>query len=304
MAKRSLGIKGVTLGIILLFVGTGIIPVSLSKTEKRYGASQGTWLYVGGSGPGNYTRIQDAIDNASDNDTIFVYSGMYNENIVINKSIALVGQERTTTVILGANGSVIINLQDCCVELQGFTIQKGNETNDVGISIGECWSSHIHGNSVISCGIGMLMIGTESTTISNNTILNCTEGLFIGQIANITITHNRIEGNRKGSGITLGGVLFGIQYKNYIIRNTIKNHSVGLYLFGAWSVVIQGNNFIGNQQHAFFVSSLFNKWNQNYWNQSSNLPKIIPGQIGGIFVKIKIPFINVDWHPAQEPYDL
>jgi len=51
----------------------------------------GKTLYVGGSGAGNYTRIQDAIDNASDGDTVFVYSRRYIENIVIEKSLSLIG---------------------------------------------------------------------------------------------------------------------------------------------------------------------------------------------------------------------
>ena len=53
-------------GIILLFVGTCIIPVPAQDTEKpSLPTSSGKWLYVGGDGPGNYTRIQDAVDNAS-----------------------------------------------------------------------------------------------------------------------------------------------------------------------------------------------------------------------------------------------
>lgn len=52
-----------------------------------------TWYVddVPGSGPGNppedFISIQDAIDNASDGDTIFVYSGIYHENIIVDKSI-------------------------------------------------------------------------------------------------------------------------------------------------------------------------------------------------------------------------
>ncbi|MBN2065256.1 MAG: hypothetical protein JW771_00415, partial [Candidatus Thermoplasmatota archaeon] len=34
--------------------------------------SSGTRLYVGGVGPGNYSYIQDAIDNASEGDTVFI----------------------------------------------------------------------------------------------------------------------------------------------------------------------------------------------------------------------------------------
>ena len=58
-------------------------------------------LYVGGSGPGNYSSIQSAIDAASDGDTVFVYSGTYSEPITIEKKLNLIGEEKTTTIIDG-----------------------------------------------------------------------------------------------------------------------------------------------------------------------------------------------------------
>jgi len=44
-------------------------------------------LYVGGSGFGNYSTIQDAVDNASSGDTVYVYddSSPYIENVVVDK---------------------------------------------------------------------------------------------------------------------------------------------------------------------------------------------------------------------------
>jgi len=74
-----------------------------------------------------------------------------------------------------------------------------------------------------------------------------------------------------------------------------------MYLGIANWVAIQENNFIGNQQAAFFTASFFNFWDRNYWGKSSHLPKIIPGRLG---LRGIIPFINFDWHPAAEPYDI
>jgi nitrous oxidase accessory protein NosD len=302
MKKNPLiGVSIVAVVVLILGSLSNVVGYQTQNIEKSLSTTTGNWLYVGGSGPGNYTRIQDAIDNASDKASIYVYSGIYNENIVINKSISLIGQDRDTTKILGANGTEIIRLQDCSVELTGFTIEKFNETNDVGISLTDCWNCYIHENTVTSCGTGLLMGSTDSTIISNNTIVYCSNGMFFGIIANITITYNRIEGNGKGSGIELWGVAFGILYKNYITRNSIMNYSLGLDLFGAWSVFIQQNNFLGNQKDATFMLSFLNKWNQNYWNQPSILPKIIPGRLG---LRGLIPVINVDWHPAKEPYTI
>jgi hypothetical protein len=84
----------------------------------------GRTLYVGGSKPGNYTKIQDAIDNASDGDTVFMYSGRYNESIFINKSIVVCGQERNTTFIEGgANPYTFVRIVGANVVFKRFRIE-------------------------------------------------------------------------------------------------------------------------------------------------------------------------------------
>jgi len=83
MDKNPLIRKGLAVGIILLFIGTNVIPSTAHIIEKpSLPASRDNWLYVGGSGPGNYTLIQDVIDNASDNNTVTITlkSGQYDMN--------------------------------------------------------------------------------------------------------------------------------------------------------------------------------------------------------------------------------
>ena len=85
MKKKMVGIL-----VCMLMIGT-VIPVSGNVLLERTSipTSSGNTLYVGGSGPGNYTSIQEAIDNSEDGDTVFVYddSSPYYENLVIEKSI-------------------------------------------------------------------------------------------------------------------------------------------------------------------------------------------------------------------------
>jgi len=64
---------------------------------------------------------------------------------------------------------------------------------------------------------------------------------------------------------------------------------------------IYSNNFINNGRSATFrLLSFFNKWDGNYWGEPRTLPYPIIGCLG-LFIP---SWVNFDWHPASEPYDI
>ena len=69
----------ITLGFVGILVFEGVV--------NKGGVEAAITLYVGGSGPGNWSKIQDAIDNSTDGDTILVYAGIYYEDIIVNKRL-------------------------------------------------------------------------------------------------------------------------------------------------------------------------------------------------------------------------
>jgi len=92
--------------VCILMIISMILPVSgiiVSEKTSQLLTTSGNILSVGGSGPGNYSTIQGAINAANDGDTVFVYddSSPYNENIIITKPIVLLGENKLTTVIHG-----------------------------------------------------------------------------------------------------------------------------------------------------------------------------------------------------------
>jgi len=70
--------KIITISSIFLFLIIVVIPTVLSDESAKT-------IYVNDDGTVAFISIQDAIDNASDGDTIFVYNGTYYEHITIDK---------------------------------------------------------------------------------------------------------------------------------------------------------------------------------------------------------------------------
>jgi len=81
-------------------------------------------ITVNASGSGDYISIQNAINNAINGDTIYVEPGIYQENIVVNKSLNIIGDGANITTIDGSNsGNVVIVTKDQ-VNISGFHIQN------------------------------------------------------------------------------------------------------------------------------------------------------------------------------------
>jgi parallel beta-helix repeat protein len=324
---------GICIFVSMLMIVSTIVPVSGTVlTEKMTRPlTTGNTLYIGGSGPNNYTKIQDAIDNASDGDTVFVYddSSPYLENIVVDTSISLIGEDKETTVIDGADIGNGVNLTADYVTVKGFTIQNCNRSgiclssnhnsiidnilieNQYGIAIdmknlsANLSLSQGH-NTIINNGGGIFLVGQWNNTIRGNIISQTEFGIMLMAAANNNISFNSISENEIG-------VWIWMSYNTMMYRNNVAyngNFGVGT-IFTSADKILQ-NNFIGNNRSALSSQSFLYKikmlkmkfnfpirrniWNENYWDEPRSIPYMIPG-----LLKIKF---WVDWHPAQEPYDI
>jgi len=91
---------------LILYLGVAVAPLIPAITiTSTTSLSNGDTLYVGGTGPGNYSTIQDAIDAANTGDTVFVFNGTYTGEVgyygvYVDKSINLVGENKYTTIFI------------------------------------------------------------------------------------------------------------------------------------------------------------------------------------------------------------
>jgi len=283
-----------TLGIILLFLCCSLSFTTVSDENNIN--QDGKTLYVGGSGEGNYTKIQDAIDNASDDYTVFVCGGTYLENVIVDKSIVLVGEDRNSTIIDGLNKGSVINVKVESVLIENFTIRNGTS----GIK-SDPYKTSISYNIITNNDKGIESSYSENVSIIGNIISKNNYGITCYRTEDSIIKDNHILSNK------IVGILFdlatipGMGCKNNSVSyNIIQKNSIGIYLSDSPSNNINYNNFYQNIVDASFNSAFVgNDWNYNYWNRPRILPKPI---IGTIYYYI--PWLNFDWFPAKEPHDI
>ena len=233
--------------VILLLLSSGFVGVSYTVKKSSPVSIDGNTLYVGGSGPDNYTTIQSAIDNASGGDTVFVYddSSPYYENLVVNKSINLIGEDRDTTVVNGSHLFDIIVINTGYVLVEGFTLTNcGWSDDDSCINIYSN-NNKICNNEFIFSHYGITINSGCYNFISNNNFNNNCVGI---RVRRYDCNYNNISSNNiifNGySGIEITGS------RNEIYKNNISNNDVGIRLTIPSSYNIISNNIIRTNQES------------------------------------------------------
>jgi parallel beta-helix repeat protein len=185
--------------------------------------------------PGCLKTISAAVAAAAPGDTIKVDSGTYKEDVVIGKSLSLVGEDHNTTFIdaAGLANGVYVDGWDnnglSDVIVTGFTIENANFE---GVLVNNAGAITIFGNIVrgndrnlqpanaactslpifetsegSDCGEGIHLMGTEHSVVSDNLVEQNAGGILISDETTTShdnvVERNLVENNLYGSGITL-----------------------------------------------------------------------------------------------------
>ncbi len=214
-----------TLVIVMLLTGS-------KDTEART-------ITVDENGGADYEKIQDAMDVAEDGDTVRVYEGLYEENVVVDKSVSLEGNGTDFTTIDGGGSGDVVVISADWVNLSGFTVTGSGDHPDAGIkvesnniAISNCVCSRNH--------YGMHLEGdhntiTSTTCDSNNYISISIKGDYNTLANNICSNHN----------------LTGIELLHYSDHNTLEN-----------------NTFLNNNRGISLVKSSHDSITNNYFSSN------------------------------------
>jgi nitrous oxidase accessory protein len=252
MQPRFIGKKCLAVGIILLFIGTAIIPSTAQNIEKSSSASRGHWLHVGGSGPGNYSKIQDAIDNANDGDTVFVYNGLYEERLTIRNAIRLIGESKNATIVRDTNTSdegILIYVRHSGIMISGFTLWSESDFGKIISNVnsgGSITNMMISNNTFEETSIefGIYLRDCDYSTITQNTFyLNHSRSIYLESGQYCVISNNHMNGIGMSGGIEL----YLVSYSN-ISNNSIILSNQGIVLTSSQFNTISNNYFFNNTQ--------------------------------------------------------
>jgi len=238
-------------------------------------------------GKGTFSTIQDAIDNASNSDTILVYQGVYKETITIDKSLSLVAVNKNSITISYPENETetsIIKIKEGNCSIDGFMIISYNSSIQLrGIEVTSS-NNKITNNTIQDTYYGIYQEKSNNNTISNNMIYNTSTGLSLKYSNNNKIISNNLSGNYE----------YGIyaQYqsnKNLFNLNILSKNTNGMRLKSSIQNTIKENIIkdsrqrgiylcCGARENTIFNNSLINNWlsaddhydNQWYFNNIGN----------------------------------
>ncbi|TVR76056.1 MAG: T9SS C-terminal target domain-containing protein [Saprospirales bacterium] len=170
--------------------------------------------------------IQYAIGQANGGDLIYVSSGVYNENVSINKPLTLIGANEnndcnsrvTESVIAPASGAPVTITSDE-VTINGFEINAPN--HGVAIELSNTSNISILYNNVNSIGTD---IGFGGPPTNSNTVHAIRYQLDAGSYANIDVSYNCIS-NISHSGNTFNSAS-GIGFLQSTSQGTLNDITI------------------------------------------------------------------------------
>jgi len=227
-------------------------------------ASPTTWT-VDDDGAADFNTIQEAVNQATSGDRIFVRIGIYYEHVIINKSVSLIGENTDSTIVDGNETGSVISITANSVSIEGFTIKRSGllaNEYDSGIFVDHSSGNNISHNTITDNYYGISLYSSANNLVSENTITDNYYGISLYSSVNNLVSENTITNNEYGISLYSS-------VNNIVSENTITDNDYGIIVFDSSTNVIFHNNFVNNDPQAYSYNSI-NVWDNgkegNYWS--------------------------------------
>jgi parallel beta-helix repeat protein len=252
-----------------------------------YTKAEGNEIYVDvnyhgirdGSAEKPWNSIQEAIDKAEEGDTIYVWGGLYDETLFINKTLKIWGSiEGEETIIDSSKDQrYTIEITADNLELIDFTISDSNsvKTSPIGSLLYLAGDNIIiQGNKINNSASFGIYISPEASgcVISGNIIKNLSSGIKIESSDTNDIIRNTIENlsdyaikitssdNNRVYGNEISNATYALDVQKCnninITNNTISHISYStIYLKQSNNAIIDGNYLHNNSGDCVYLMS-------------------------------------------------
>ena len=183
--------------------------------------------------PDDYSTIREAVDGANTSETIFVRAGVYDEGVIVNKMIVLIGESPTNTIICGGIFGVTIKISAQNVTISGFMVGSLFQWPNgplFRIAVNNALNTRIVGNIIVAAkGIGISATGSNISIINN------------------IVQHSGLCGIRVNAGI------------DFAISGNIVSHSLqyGILLTGPRNCTLRSNHISDNEYNFGIADSYY-----------------------------------------------
>ena len=257
--------------VVMLLILSGSLLSSIVSSEpcsQGVACGKGPILYVGGGHQGDYTTIQSAINDAQSGYTIYVYDegSPYYENLIISKSLYLMGENRDTTAIDGRNVDNVIHISVDYVNISGFTLRKSGsaagisvnsdhnaiwnisfQENHYGIEIAYSRDTLIKSCKFMDNDYGIYLLGSRDNRILENLLNDHQRGIELAEGS----TYNVIYGNTFSTNDQ--GIRLDASSNNDIYWNVLTDHEIGIYARDANDNAIHRDNIITDNIYGIYL---------------------------------------------------
>jgi parallel beta-helix repeat protein len=278
--------------IVIILVSIAIFGGLLVTHNLDDFSVEGSDIIVAKAG-GNYTSIQAAIDNASVGDTIYVWAGIYYENVLVNKTLTIIGNGTTNTFINGSRSGDVVNITADWVNITGLTVTySGNRTwplTDAGIEIFYANNVHVYDVNCSDNHIGLLLNQSDQNIIEDNIIIRTESvGLFLLYSENNIMKNNLCRWNNYGIFLSIGcnnnvllknkcnsnyltGITMFLSRKNELYNNTCNSNGWnGVSLLDSDANTIINGTYKNNDNGVSLSNSFVNVIDNNTIDQNGN----------------------------------
>lgn len=251
-----------------------VAPVVVVLTLLAATADARTWT-VGGA-DADFPFITPAIVAASDGDVIEVRAGVYREDLVVDRRLAIRGIDRPTLIGTGIGTVVTIVAPQC--ELSGFAIEGSGTGESNAMDAGVQVSSN--GNRVVDNALrrvfyGIVVANATRNEITDNEIHGLRElpfgkrgdGIYVYRAPENFIARNRIAGERDA-------IYFQYAPRGRAVDNVAADSRYALHDMFSDDAVIARNEFADSAVGANIMNSRRIRFEQNRVRGNRGVPGV------------------------------